>query len=210
METETQTNKKSLQSDCDLIAMLTQAPDGKTAEKGVEYRYYDAAKDNDIIVEHTIISPEPLTKNDIRLLDYLLKHVDGENNVRVTGADLFGEFGYSSKLFDSVSAIQQLEMTDSIVNLNTRQSEEHRYKVIEYYTFADIRASTDWDSVDVDTIIRFKLYGRFVDVYINHTIADLTVSIDDMIKANQRLVKAAAQEVDEMLAELRAERHLDA
>ena len=210
MKTETPTNIKSLKSNCDFIAILSQAPDGKTSEKGVEYRYYDADEDNDIIVEHTIISPEPLTKNDIRLLDYLLKHVDSENNVRVTGADLFGEFGYSSKLFDSVSAIQQLEMTDSIVNLNSRQSEEHRYKVIEYFTFADTRASTDWDSVGEDTIIRFKMFDKFVAVYVNHTIADLTVSIDDMIKANQRLVKAAAQEVDEMLVELRAERHPDA
>ena len=136
--------------------------------------------------------------------------VDAENNVRVTGEALFGEFGQSGKLFVSVSAIQQIECADKIINTNTQQSEEHRYKVFEYVAFADNRASTDWDSVGEDTIIRFKMFDKFVAVYVNHTIADLTISIDEMVKANQRLVKAAAQEVDEMLAELRAERHLDA
>ena len=192
--------EKSIKSTADIIAIVSQAPDGKTAEKGVEYRYYDTDEDKDIVVEHTITSTEPLTKKDIRLLAYLIDHVDAENNIKVTGAELFGEFGYSGKLFDSVSALQQLEMTNTIVNLDTRQSEEHRYKVIEYQTFADIRASTDWDSVGEDTIIRFKLYDRFVAVYLHHDISDLYVSVDDMIKVNQTLVEAIELEVDEFLS----------
>ena len=193
-------NIKSLNTDCDLIAMLTQLPDGKTAENGVEYRYYDADKENDLVVEHSIVSAEPLTKNDIRLLAFLIERVDADNNVRVTGADLFGEFGYSQKLFDSVDAISALEMTDSILNLATRQSEDHKFKAIEYITFADERESTDWDSVGEDTIIRFKLYDRFVAVYLHHDITDLYVSVDDMVKVNQTLVQALELEVEELLS----------
>ncbi len=201
----TNKNIKSLKSDCDLIAMLTQLPDGKTAGKGVEYRYYDTADDKDLVVEHSIVSSEPLTKNDIRLLAFLIEHVDADNNVRVTGADLFAEFGYSHKLFDSVDAICALEMTDSILNLATKQSEDHKFKAIEYITFADERESTDWDSVGEDTMIRFKLYDRFVAVYLHHDIADLDVSIDDMIKVNQSLVKALELEVSEFISKPKSE-----
>ena len=196
----TNKNIKSLKSDCDLIAILTQLPDRKTAEKGVEYRYYDTDENKDLVVEHSIVSAEPLTKNDIRLLAFLIEQVDADNNVRVSGAELFGEFGYSRKLFDSVDAISALEMTDSILNLATRQSEDHKFKAIEYITFADERESTDWDSVGDDTMIRFKLYDRFVAVYLHHDITDLYVSIDDMVKVNQALVKALELEVEELLS----------
>ncbi len=94
-------------------------------------------------------------------------------------------------------------MTDSILNLATRQSENHKFTAIEYITFADERESTDWDSVGEDTIIRFKLYDRFVAIYLHHDITELYVSIDDMVKVNQALVQALELEVEELLSKPR-------
>ena len=62
------------------------------------------------------------------------------------------------------------------------------------------RESTDWDSVGEDTIIRFKLYDRFVAVYLRHDITDLYVSVDDMVKVNQMLVQAVELEVKEFMS----------
>ena len=197
MKTDTlnsKTAEMSITSNCSIIETLNRPPYSLISGNGVCYSYYDF--DGEVFVEHKIKSETPLTQTDIDVLDFLLERVDSDGKIQMTGKELFDRFGRSGKVFDSVLAIKNIDILNKITHAETQRSVYHRFGVIK--SFTENQNCSNWQELRDDTAITITLYERFADVYLDHTISDLNLTIDDK--------KDDKKDADDELAEIMSAR----
>ncbi len=188
------TTEQTIQSNCSIIETLIRPPYSLISGNGVCYSYYDF--DGQVFVEHKIKSDVPLTQTDIDVLEYLLERVDSDGKIQMTGKELFDRFGRSGKVFDSVLAIKNLDILNKITHAETQRSVYHRFGVIK--SFTENQNCSNWQELRDDTDITITLYERFADVYLDHTISDLNLTIDEK--------KDDKKDADDELAEIMSAR----
>ena len=108
--------------------ILDRAPDNYTNQIEI---YRHTVRNKDVEIRYGILCPTPVSGMALDILDFYVAARCEDGYSRFCGRDLMALFGNSINVLNAAAALEHIEVSKRIVELDTGKCREFSYKVIE-------------------------------------------------------------------------------